>query len=136
MLVLMLSGCSMFVAPDTPLPDNAIPLVPVPANYALYWTQIEACSGIVAPMSRVSWYRVPGDIDVHGTVLTASGMTNPSQHWIVLASDVVRNEEASTIRHEILHEILQAKGTGHPVAYFGTWPTFVDGKCGKMVWWQ
>lgn len=93
-----------------------------PPIYATWWSKVEACSGLTAPMSRavVSWWRTP-----HDEIPTSSGQLDDGvffQHdrEIALRSSHTLNEEV--VRHEMLHALLAAHGIigGHPPEYFVT----------------
>src|SRR5512135_1334175 len=54
--VVACGACSDLFGPG--LPEHARPLIP-PDAYATWWAQVESCSVIEAPMSRIHWYVVP-----------------------------------------------------------------------------
>jgi hypothetical protein len=90
-------------------------------DYALWWAQIESCSGKEAPLDRVRWYQVPdvNEFEYRGELY--AGYWWPTH-------DIVLTEWATwdrfTVRHEMLHDLL--KTGSHPLEYFET-------RCGALV---
>lgn len=106
-------------------------LVTPPAEYATWYAEVEACSGLKGDFARVRWYWYD---DASGTVPTggngSAGKTWPSEHKIALGSSYWHF--AKVVRHEALHDILGRDG--HPPEYFGVnGPDYADGKCGALV---
>ena len=89
-------------------PRGAIPFLQPPAVYAGWWGDMETCSSVAAPLTRVDWYEVPGD-----QFATPQGWRwgwwQPP-HSIYLAQAHVLDERL--VEHEMLHDLLQV-GT-HP----------------------
>jgi hypothetical protein len=82
--------------------------------YADWWRATEACAGIDADMSRVTWFVVPGRTSFMYGTGQYDGYWWNGVHWILLAGDKVDN--AAIVRHEMLHDLL---GRGdHPAEYF------------------
>ena len=105
--MLVLLGCGDAVAP---LPADAAAMIP-PAQYALWWTLTETCSGLTGDMSTVKWYTVPTTkslgTDVNGVYYTSS-------RRIVLLADSASSP--FLVRHEMLHAFIAQPG--HPAKYF------------------
>ena len=105
-----------------PLPADAVPLSP-PAIYETWWHEVEQCSGKTGDFAAISWYYVPGQGSFAvGSNPDVAGVWQPSHHSITLAQFVWEN--ASVVRHEELHAILQR--ADHPPEYF-------QDKCGSIV---
>lgn len=83
--------------------------------YRELWDRVETCSGLSGKMSRVQWFVVPGyEIECNG--LSCSGLW-VSPHKIYLSESIVHDSlrDYSTVRHEILHDLLQRPG--HPAQF-------------------
>jgi hypothetical protein len=114
-LLLLLGSCGFDVAGSEP--------VDPPAVYREWWDKTEACSGRSGDFDRVEWLVVPGY-----SFKCASGQC--AGHWqqghqIYIAQEWMMNE--MVVRHEILHDLLNAGG--HPNPPFGegcplTWETW------------
>jgi hypothetical protein len=119
-LLALLGACTTLI--DQPLPTGAEPFVP-PAVYQQWWELTEACSGVSASMSAVSWYHVPGAETIpleDGTAV--NGRFDPVNNRIVLAGNA--ELEGDLVRHEMLHALIRSPG--HPRAAF-------IGRCGGVV---
>lgn len=113
------AGCGLLTEPAPYWPSNVYAITPDTA-YTTYWHQMEECSGLRAHFARVSWFRADSLLDYPG--LGAFGLADWRQHRIALDGRYLR--DAVTIRHEMLHELLQRDG--HPEDYFGL-------KCGGLL---
>ena len=109
-------------SPKEPLPAGAIALDPPPI-YRVWWTEVEACSGITSDVDAISWYYVPNTgVFPVGSDPNVDGYRQPYHHSITLAGFNVN--DALLVRHEELHAILH--NVGHPTEYFVQ-------KCGSIV---
>jgi hypothetical protein len=114
LLVAMLIGqsaCSEQVT--SPVPANAVRFV-VPPVYSTWWLMVESCSGLNGSLSDVDWYVIPNATSIPTVGEFVGGYWDPSGNKIVLIGEV--QEVGSTVRHEMLHALLQK--AGHPRAYF------------------
>jgi hypothetical protein len=119
-VLVLLGACTTLM--DQPLPDGAEPFVP-PAVYQQWWELTEACSGVSANMSEVSWYRVPGAATIplaDGTA--ANGRWDAGGNRIVLAGEA--ELAGDLVRHEMLHALIRLPG--HPRSAF-------IGRCSGVV---
>lgn len=110
---------TVLVPPRIPAGSRAID---PPTIYRDWWAETQACSGLDAPLDRISWFVVPDQdtFEYEGRRFDAHWWS--MYHWIVLAE--AHMQDAATVRHEMLHDLL---GRGdHPAAYF-------QGKCGEVV---
>jgi len=87
-----------------------------PSAYRVAWQQVENCSGLRGDFARVHWFAIPGAFFpcAEGN---CQGIWAPP-HRIYL-SDFARSDSAGnyfTVRHEILHDLLDGKG-GHPPVF-------------------
>jgi hypothetical protein len=122
LVVAACGGAGDVAAPHEPLPEGAV-FIAVPGSYGTWWTEVEHCSGVTRPMSKVSWYYVPGaGFFSYGSISNLTGMWQPGRNAIILAE--FARQDGMTVRHEELHAILRR--TDHPSEYF------VD-KCGALV---
>jgi hypothetical protein len=104
-------ACDDLLGPE--LPDGAVPLVPIPAEYALWWSVAERCSGVRGDFRAVRWYVVPDARTIPGTD-EAIGSYIESGRRIVLAKGQERN--GFLVRHEMLHALWRRGG--HPRRLF------------------
>jgi len=121
LVALALVGCD---APTAPAPAGATSLAR-PAVFAVWWKEVEQCSGATGDLDRVAWYVAPCQAgesgfrcDVTQGGLCAGEWQPP--HTITLAGpnrffpDGYVDDEW-TVKHEMLHDLL---GTpGHPEAF-------------------
>lgn len=112
-------GCRMLDDLVYPVPSDAIPLAPS-AQYALWWTLTESCSGFSGDMYSYHWYVIPGASSIDGGA--AVGQTDPVTRRIVLAGKWA--QDGGVVRHEMLHAL--GAVPGHPAKYF-------QQKCGGIV---
>lgn len=115
----LLGGCSRFA------PEDAERIEP-PAIYRTWWARTEQCSGRSGSMARVQWFLVPGHAFQCPTGTCAGRWED--NHSIYIAEDWLEHE--MVVRHEMLHELLNAPG--HPDPPFGdpcplTWSTWSGG---------
>jgi hypothetical protein len=111
-----LSSCDRSTAPlPAALVDDAVSLEPTPANYQIWWHEVEACSGKLGNFNAIAWYYVPNvNWFTMGAAPTVLGFWQPSRHSITLAGLQINN--AYLVRHEALHVILNT--VDHPPEYF------------------
>ena len=134
-------ACSDLFGPR--LPEGATPFTP-PDSYTNWWAQVESCSAIVAPMSRVAWYWVPPLADLSdgsfynpatGTSVRGLWVSPHSiylgesySRWSPIFGEYIWTDgtwlDSMNVRHEMLHDLLQAPG--HPAEFFKV-------KCGSLV---
>lgn len=116
MLFSGLAGCSRFE------PEASARLDP-PAEFQIWWSRTEQCSGLHASFARVQWYVVPGDsFSCPGGRCVGHW---EDDHTIYISADWLDNE--MVVRHEMLHDLLGRPG--HPDPPFGkgcplTWATW------------
>lgn len=116
LLVPSTAGCGRFA------PEEATRFSP-PAEYLAWWNATEACSGRHASMSRVTWFKVPGEGFACPTGMCVGRWED--NHTIYVAEAYLDHE--MVVRHEMLHDLLDAHG--HPDPPFGqpcplTWSTW------------
>ena len=105
-------GCDL----TPPLPSGAMRL-PLPPNYATWWSMVEECSGRVRPISEVDWYFVPGDGFNTSGGLDVDGLYRNGPDDVILAQKYLN--AGPTVRHEMLHAVLDSRsGTVHDGEYF------------------
>jgi hypothetical protein len=121
MILMLVGGCSLLEPQPEKLSQGAVPMV-APASFAAYWAQIDACSGIVRPMTT-SFYKVSApSLDPYGIV---AGLYQPVADRITLSLTALA--DSNIIRHEMLHAHLRlTEGNVHPSEFF------VE-KCGGLV---
>ena len=97
LLLLILIGCS-----DPFAPTGAVPFTPA-VNLDSLWAVDRACSGLSGDWHRITWFEVPGYTFAtpHGQM---GGWWSPP-HTIYLAES--QAVAFMTIRHEMLHDLLQ-----------------------------
>lgn len=116
---LILVGCSDLFAPD--VPEGAIQLTPLPAEYEDWWRLAERCSGASGEFAYVDWGVVPGVSTIPGTE-GAVGTYYRNRHQIILVERGTL--DGHLVRHEMLHALLRVGG--HPREFF------VE-RCGGLV---
>ncbi|MEO8909835.1 MAG: hypothetical protein ABI408_06355 [Gemmatimonadaceae bacterium] len=92
------------------------------AQYAQWWSDLEACSGMWGTLSAVSFYEVGGyDFPVKGHDFWGYWFEDGNK--IVLAT--AHAQDKTLVEHEMMHALLQ---TGlHPALYF-------NGACGDLTY--
>ena len=86
-----------------------------PSVYSMLWRQVEDCSGLRGDFARIEWYVVPGAFirrpDGH-----INGAWQPP-HTIYLSEYAAHDSPSGyfTVRHEMLHDLLQGGGDHPPV---------------------
>lgn len=111
LLLPLLAGCELLTAP---LPPGAERFAP-PAVYRQWWDLTRTCSGRTGDFSRVTWYRVPGAVEIPlGDGTQVNGYWDSAGNRIVLAAS--SELEGDLVRHEMLHALLRQEG--HPRADF------------------
>lgn len=121
-IALVLAGCTDLFGPG--LPDGAVPLEVLPAEYQEWWSIVEQCADLEGTFERVEWWHVPTERTLKRGD-NAVGQYLPGTRQIVLAGLVTL--DGYVVRHEMLHAILDEIGlTGHPPEYF-------EARCGGVV---
>jgi hypothetical protein len=105
------AACRNLVDPD--LPPNAEEFTPPPV-YARWWVMTEACSGLSADLSSVSWFVVPGVSTVVLDGKPVQGYWSFASNRIVMAGN--GKLAGGLVRHEMLHALIKARG--HPRAKY------------------
>lgn len=82
-----------------------------PSVYEQYWREIKECSGLQGDYSRLEWYRTEDGSMGKGIM----GRWD-YQHRITLTEFVVTREVAVSIKHEMLHDLLQSGE--HPAVFY------------------
>lgn len=102
-------------------PQGAYRIEP-PPEYRVAWTKVEICSGLRGSFARVRWHAVPQSPFPCPGGRVCRGVWVPA-HNIYIAQGFLRDigDDLFTVRHEILHDLLQRDG--HP-------PVFVT--CGLL----
>lgn len=111
LVALFVASCE---SPLEPPPEGAQPYAPNPQNVAIWWRQVEQCSGMRGDLSRVSFYIVPEVSTFRWKDREVIGLWMEEGNRIVLAGEFAFREE--NVRHEMLHAITRLEG--HPVKYF------------------
>ena len=96
----MLSACSDILGPG--IPDGAVVLAPLPAEFEGWWSITESCAGLQGALEDVEWRIMPGDRQLSDE--GALGRYIRRSHAIVLADGWERN--GYLVRHEMLHALL------------------------------
>lgn len=109
--VLVWTACQVQV--DSPLPQTAVPMTPLP-QYKLWWSVTTQCAKIVRRFEDIHWYVVPGVRSFSTEVGTANGAYQQVNNRIILAEGVLN--AGAVVRHEMLHALLRQPA--HPVDYF------------------
>lgn len=108
--LLFLAACDNPVAP---IPDGAVEMRSIPEFYQVWWDEVLVDTGMSADMSRVRFYFVPG-----GPWPTEDGK-HVEGLWVKKGRRIYLSENyifyAPTVRHEMLHEILQRPDHNHPL---------------------
>lgn len=120
---LALAACRSVTGP--PLPEFR--WVTPPPEYATWYAEIEACSGLRGSFSAIRFG--VADAVIIGSDSTYKGGWLPP-HTIVIRAGYETNKLVVT--HEFMHDLLQRKATGdprtdHPLEYFLTGP------CGPLL---
>ena len=112
------AGCEVSVAPLDARRAEALP------NYATWWRETEACSGLAGDLQRVAWFTVPADSD--GGFWCEDGPDHAcagqwvAPHAIYLAGPSKRYPQGYsvdewTVKHEMLHDLVGQPG--HPSVF-------------------
>ena len=112
-------SCTDLFGPD--LPEGTVPLYPLPAEYAGWWSLVERCSGHRGDLGSVEWLVLP-DTRVIPDTGGATGVYYQLEHAIVLGD--LNARDGWLVRHEMLHALL--RGGGHRRV------DFID-NCGGIV---
>jgi hypothetical protein len=107
-LALFGSACAEFA-----LPAGSESFDP-PAEYRLWWSMTESCSGLRGSLSDIDWFVVPGVEALPGTQNQYAGQWLEHQNRIVLAGK--SQFDGGLVRHEMLHALVRA--SYHPRAQF------------------
>lgn len=111
-LVAILAACS-----DLTAPNGAVPILPIPAEYRAWWSELEACSGKRGDIDAVRFYVVAAL--PHGRIGQA---TIKSDQTVILFVRGHQNFD-TPVKHEMMHALLRVGG--HPAEYFA-------GPCGNL----
>ena len=87
-----------------------------PSLYPVLWQSVEDCSGLSGAFSRVRWFVVPESPFPCGE-LRCAGLWK-SKHDVYLGATFVNDslDRYFTVRHEMLHDLLQG-GYHHPPVF-------------------
>jgi hypothetical protein len=108
---MLLEGCD---PTGSLLPFGAERFVP-PKVYEEWWQLTEQCSGLTGDFAAVSWYHVPGAVDIPpGDGSLVNGRWDEAENRIILGGESER--AGDLVRHEMLHALLRA--SGHPRQQF------------------
>jgi hypothetical protein len=105
-------ACTTPTAP--PLPVGAVAYAPDPNLVAIWWSQVEGCSGLRGDVNAIRWYIVPDAGTFEWDHSEAIGLYQEHGNRIVLASAYAFRDR--NVRHEMLHALI--KLPGHPPEYF------------------
>lgn len=108
-VLLLLPACE-----DPFEPAGAYP-IEAPAAYRAAWAKVEECSGLSGTFDRVRWYAVPQTpFPCFGRVCRGVWV---EPHNIYIAEGFLdeSGNEYFTVRHEILHDLVQRPG--HPEVF-------------------
>jgi hypothetical protein len=92
-----------------------------PAEYQLWWSMVESCSGLQGSLADVDWFVVPGSTSITIGDGVYDGYWFERGNRIVLAAN--GQTEGDLVRHEMLHALTRA---GH------TRNEFIE-RCGGIV---
>lgn len=112
-LLLLITACH---AADAFTPPGASVFTP-PAQYRVWWSEVEACSGRTGDFDAVTWLRVDPPAllqDQDGTPVR--GLWIAPGNRIAIHADYL--ERPLVPKHEMLHALLRVPG--HPREYFVT----------------
>ena len=111
-------GCADLTA--SPFPEDTLQPFTAPAKYALWWKQVEACSGRRGDLALMRWYRPRDGSPIFPLKENVSG------YWWSEGNRIaVRNpDDGRVVRHEMLHALLH--DGEHPLEMFA-------GKCDGIV---
>jgi len=104
-------GCEL---PTQPLPIGAVPYAPNPESVAIWWRQVEECSGMRGDLSKINFYIVPDATTFQWESRAVIGLWMERDRRIVLAADFAFRER--NVRHEMLHALIRLPG--HPREFF------------------
>ena len=110
-VLVLLTGCADFVGPDV-----SVAFVP-PSVYEQWHSEAQACSGLTGDFVRITWRMVRGGrwySDVAGREIGGQWV---GPNTIYIAEDLVLDR--TVVVHEMLHELIQTPGHGHPQPPFG-----------------
>ena len=110
-VALAATGCESIIDPELLLPPNPVPTTPS-VDYATWYTQAEACTGVTGDFDRVRWFSVPGERWWDPLWEQYAIGTWRSPHDIYIAEAHLDNEDV--VKHEIVHDLLQGGHTHDP----------------------
>lgn len=110
-LPLCVAGCGSLVGPDFPSGD--LIAIEAPAEFTLWWSLVEQCSGRSGSLAAVQFYRT------RDPMLFVDGKRYDGYWWsegnrIALATP----QDGATVRHEMLHALLR-RGDHAPEYFAG-----------------
>lgn len=114
LLVLALVACS-----DLTAPAGAVRIDPIPAEYRVWWNELEACSGFRSHIGSVEFYIVP-TMDAWKAGRADWRQGSPS---VILILREWENTEW-LVKHEMMH--ILGRFNTHPPKYF-------RGVCGDLM---
>lgn len=113
LLSLAVSGCmigDLFRPASCWFVYGAQLLSPPPAQYAVWWHEVGACTGREKPFSSVSYFAA--DSIVHlDTAEKANGLWQPQGNIIIIESDL---HLEPTVKHEMVHASVGQRGHDSP----------------------
>lgn len=118
----LMAGLLSCDLPTAPLPDGAVPFAPNPQLTAIWWRQVEECSGRRGDLARIRFYIVPQAQSFEWESVDAIGLWMERGNRIVLASEFAFRDR--NVRHEMLHALIRLPG--HPREFFKV-------RCGALV---
>jgi hypothetical protein len=105
------SACYSIIGPEETLPPDAVPTEPL-AEYAVWYSQVELCTGVTGSFGDVHWFEVPHSRWWDPVWEQYAIGTWRAPHDIYLANAELSNE--SLVKHEIVHDLLQGGLTYDP----------------------
>lgn len=110
-IALSAAACYSIIEPESTLPPDAARTDP-PADYALWYSEAEQCTGVTGSFAGVRWFAVPHDRWWDPVWQQFAIGTWRPPHDIYLARPQLDNEEL--IKHEIVHDLLQGGAVDDP----------------------
>lgn len=107
-------ACYSILGPELTLPPDAVETEP-PAEYALWYAEVEACLDLEGDFERVRWFEVPYNRWWDPVWEQYAIGTWRAPHDIYIAQGHLDDE--SVVKHEMVHDVLQGGETGDPRFY-------------------
>lgn len=125
-VLVAVAGCS-----DLTAPNGAIPILPIPEQYRVWWDAMEVCSGFRGDIDDIDFYIVEQVYHGKQKVAGQSRMLRGSRSQIVLTAG--RENHHWVVRHEMMHVLGGKRLNNHPIHYFGDRHAVEDtGVCGNL----